>query len=668
MSRRGPIIFAIVLCLLAMDVGASRTVRARHLEDFTGIAVVEEIPAGGGGFTASARLNMGSTDSGTRAIWLGSVGTDQGVLGLYWSQDPDDWFERWALRLVDAEGTIADHSPLGYLTPSDERTYDMVLTYDAHSGAVGFRLQDLATGAEIVGARTIGSGLELRDVGVQVEAVPDVHPEVQSFTVDGHFVPLGMSFRLLQRQVGEEKWSQFSFVDRTREAAVALSVPWGTLPGEGRLAVVVGGEQTYITIPQLVDGLLVPIDTQGWTLGTARLRLDYVREGESMTIEEKATPVGSITVSMEELAPITTQGKTTSWQGVLRLDSDGPVGEARVKLDVRRIDYRTDLPNGSETTRVNLVDTVVEFLGASPHTIPFTFSMETPNNPWSLALEPTVHTTSHVQGYVAEDIQELYYGRLPEEPTPVADDRLRIALYNIRYARGMDGVVDLSRVAQVLLDHEVDVVAFNEVDYGWPRSDKVDQPAVLSELLGMPHFYYMPGAQRFSPYLEGHGHAIMTHHSLASALGKYLPRLGIREFRGAIGAEIPLENEKALHVWVTHLAHGGNSTDAQLRLLQAEALIKLAGRNELGLIMGDMNAVPAEPATRAFLDAGWVDVWAKLGQGPGFTFPSDYPDRRIDYIYATPALAEAFVSIEIPRTTASDHLPIIAEIDVTRLR
>lgn len=659
----------VALCLVLSIAAGLFPWRAGASDWPAGMRVVEEVWLDGSSFTASATVAIEGKAGDVEAIWLGSSEQGEGQLGLLWKKDPNDWFERWAVWLVDGSSDPTGRGPLGHLTPSPGRSYDLKLAYDAESGAVALRLLDLTGGAHVSGTDHAGPGRELARVGIALAGEQGVSvAKVTALTVEHHFVPVGMSFRLLQREGPADKFAAFTVVDRQRESAVELAVPWGFLPGAGRLVMVSSGaEKVQIEISELADGVLVPVDTSGWPAGQVSLRLDYVREGEAVSVDEKEFRVGAVKVAVEDLAPVVTEGKTTTWQGVLRLEADGAVGDVHLRLDVRRTDYGPHLPNGSEVSRVTVLATDLQFADAATHRLPFRYTMETPDHPWGLTLEPSVEPVGMVQGYAPPGMQELYYGKLAEEAEPASQDRIRIALYNVRHGRGMDDQVDIRRVADVLRAYDVDLVAFNELDYGWPRSNKVDQPRVLSELLGLPYFYFMPTVQQFSPSLQGHGHAVVTRLPMVKALGKYLPRIGDREFRGAIGAEIPLADGKTLHVWVTHLAHGGSSADVELRRLQAEALIKLAEGSELALIMGDMNALPAEPAVQAFLAAGWVDVWTKRGEGPGWTFPSDYPASRIDYIFATPALAEAFVSIEVPRTLASDHRPVIAEIDLTRL-
>ncbi|HEX2167371.1 MAG TPA: endonuclease/exonuclease/phosphatase family protein, partial [Longimicrobiales bacterium] len=65
----------------------------------------------------------------------------------------------------------------------------------------------------------------------------------------------------------------------------------------------------------------------------------------------------------------------------------------------------------------------------------------------------------------------------------------RVVSYNIHHARGMDGEVDLERVAAVLRRLDPVVVALQEVDERVERSGGVDQAARLGELLGMHHAF-----------------------------------------------------------------------------------------------------------------------------------------------------------------------------------
>ena len=62
-------------------------------------------------------------------------------------------------------------------------------------------------------------------------------------------------------------------------------------------------------------------------------------------------------------------------------------------------------------------------------------------------------------------------------------------------------------------------------------------------------------------------------------------------------------------------------------------------------VIGDMNTEPDMQAMQAFAQAGLSDLWAAVGTGDGFTFQSWHPVKRIDYCWATGALAPAVTGI-----------------------
>ncbi len=62
---------------------------------------------------------------------------------------------------------------------------------------------------------------------------------------------------------------------------------------------------------------------------------------------------------------------------------------------------------------------------------------------------------------------------------------IRVATYNIKHGRGMDGVLDLERTLATLKSLNADVIALQEVDDQARRSGGVDQASWLAEQLGM---------------------------------------------------------------------------------------------------------------------------------------------------------------------------------------
>ena len=67
---------------------------------------------------------------------------------------------------------------------------------------------------------------------------------------------------------------------------------------------------------------------------------------------------------------------------------------------------------------------------------------------------------------------------------------MRVVTYNIRFGWGLDGRVDLERIADGVRD--ADIIALQEVERFWLRSGMTDQPAELATLLNDYHWVYGP--------------------------------------------------------------------------------------------------------------------------------------------------------------------------------
>lgn len=101
-------------------------------------------------------------------------------------------------------------------------------------------------------------------------------------------------------------------------------------------------------------------------------------------------------------------------------------------------------------------------------------------------------------------------------------------------------------------------------------------------------------------------------------------------------------------------------------------------KQELGqgrslLFQGDLNHTPDGPEYARWTDAGWIDTFARKGEGKGLTIPSTKPIKRIDYVFAHGPIAERLQSFQVlfegPFRTnpddrrsfaLSDHIPVVA--------
>jgi endonuclease/exonuclease/phosphatase family metal-dependent hydrolase len=242
---------------------------------------------------------------------------------------------------------------------------------------------------------------------------------------------------------------------------------------------------------------------------------------------------------------------------------------------------------------------------------------------------------------------------------------LRVATYNSHHGAGPDGVLDLEHVAQAVHAMRVDVIGLQEVDRHWgERSAFVDQAAWLRDRLGM-HLAYganldldplQPGQPR-----RQYGTAILSRHPILSWRNTQLPRFDDHEQRGLLEAIVNVRGTR-VRVANTHLQHDNNLE----REAQAARIVELLGADaRRTVLVGDLNAVPGTPEIRT-LTGVCADVWPAAGTGDGFTFPAVLPDRRIDYVLASPDVRPQ--RAEVPATDASDHLPVVADYLVRRGR
>lgn len=232
--------------------------------------------------------------------------------------------------------------------------------------------------------------------------------------------------------------------------------------------------------------------------------------------------------------------------------------------------------------------------------------------------------------------------------------------YNIRAGHDLDRTSNLSRIAALIDSVRSDLVLLQEVDRNTARSGRVDQAAVLARLTAM-HAVFAPAME----YDGGeYGIAILSRWPVRAS---YVVPLDIPQ-----PAELaePYEPRALLHVMAgtplgivhivnTHVDHRADPRFRQLQLMQLMAYIARAVPQDAVLVVGgDLNAGP-ESAEVGALRLALDDAWLRCGAGPGLTFRSDDPDRRIDYVLLARATCRTARVLE---RTYSDHRPVVVDV------
>jgi endonuclease/exonuclease/phosphatase family metal-dependent hydrolase len=143
-----------------------------------------------------------------------------------------------------------------------------------------------------------------------------------------------------------------------------------------------------------------------------------------------------------------------------------------------------------------------------------------------------------------------------------------------------------------------------------------------------------------------------------------------------------------LRLFATHLA-ASHEKRAHPRLGEIEAILGVVRplAETPHALVGDFNALDAADAIGMpppgvvprgeavagtprlvlpeLMRAGYVDCYRRLHPDePGYTYPAPAPWLRLDYVFASPALAERLVACDVvagaDAERASDHLPLAA--------
>lgn len=255
------------------------------------------------------------------------------------------------------------------------------------------------------------------------------------------------------------------------------------------------------------------------------------------------------------------------------------------------------------------------------------------------------------------------------EPVGERIIRIRVMTLNIHHGEGLDGRVDLARLAQLIRHWQPDLVGLQEVDRNWgARSNFQDQAAWLAGEVGM-QYAFAPALRR--PSLlgseAGFGNALLSRYPLLESRVVTLPRQGTREDRSLLIAQVKLPGQ-VIQVGVTHLGLSREERIGHVRII----LDELKRANLPTVLMGDWNDRPDAPEVVA-VTFHLQDVVAAIGQSEAreqATFRYDSPDGRpnvrIDYIFVSGDFqVEAVQTVE---TGVSDHLPVVADLIWPRKR
>jgi endonuclease/exonuclease/phosphatase family metal-dependent hydrolase len=233
------------------------------------------------------------------------------------------------------------------------------------------------------------------------------------------------------------------------------------------------------------------------------------------------------------------------------------------------------------------------------------------------------------------------------------DATLRVATYNVHSCIGTDKRHDPDRVAAVVGELDADIVALQEFTYAASVALDTREPV---ELVALDGYECALGPTRRIA-TRCFGNALLTRHPIVEVHRLDLSLDG-REPRGALAATVDVRGTH-VHLLATHL--GLRVRERRFQVKQMLSYLESV-RHSLVVVLGDLNDwVPGRSVVRV-LDE-------RLGRARRLrSFPSSRPILALDRIWIHPVAArqDVFVHRSPLARRASDHLPVVADIDLAR--
>lgn len=226
--------------------------------------------------------------------------------------------------------------------------------------------------------------------------------------------------------------------------------------------------------------------------------------------------------------------------------------------------------------------------------------------------------------------------------------KLKIMTFNIQHCLDYKRrVIDHTVMTDVIAGLDADVCGLNEVRGRGKSEDYTAQAERMAATLDM-HGVFGQSAliHGYDPY----GNAVLSKFPIMSFNVIPIPQITDTEPRSVLRCEL----SSGLQVYQSHF--GLSTPEFECAVETAHTLLK--NETKPAVLMGDFNMTPdneiLKPLTDSFESADkYLDS--------ALTFPSDAPRIKIDYIFANDKVK--ILSARVPEIVASDHRPIVAEIE-----
>lgn len=221
--------------------------------------------------------------------------------------------------------------------------------------------------------------------------------------------------------------------------------------------------------------------------------------------------------------------------------------------------------------------------------------------------------------------------------------------YSFRYVLPhRQAIANLDHIADRL--QKFDMVGLQEADCGSFRSNQIQQAQYIAFRADIP--YCLTQVTRDIGAIASIGLALLSRFPCIHVERHKLP--ASRHGRGLLEAVFHIAG-KDVAVFVTHLSLKQSSRIRQLRYI-AHRL----NDHEHAILMGDLNCEPNSEEFHMLLREAALNA----SDNTPASFPSWQPQRRIDHVLTRGE--PRIISLETVPFVGSDHLPVIAEVELAQ--
>ena len=233
---------------------------------------------------------------------------------------------------------------------------------------------------------------------------------------------------------------------------------------------------------------------------------------------------------------------------------------------------------------------------------------------------------------------------------------MKIMTFNTQHCLNyIEQEIDFKIMAEAIKQCEADIVGLNEMRGKGKREDYQDQVAILSELTDLKNYYFAK-AISFDGGKNPYGNGFLSKYPIVSAQTIEIPDPPIKSYNGYYETRclLKVKLEGGITVLVTHF---GLNPDEQINAVKT---IMDNLENEKCILMGDFNAEPDAEVLKPIKER--MRDTAVAFSNPLLSFPSDNPNRKIDYIFVSQDIE--IINADIPAIVASDHRPHMATVKI----